>query len=346
MKRLIIIFGLPILAGCSAGIGGLLLKKDTKAAELEALQAKHQVELQAKVKETEQAKDKLIESKEQIIVAASNAMYAADMTFKSILTPTRTDLMTNNYVVEGWTVLGRRNPDTETMTKINSRLKLELDEKVTSLAALKANHDAQVIVNQKLQDDSKLWQQKLNEAEKAKAEIIASHSTALSAKQTEIIKLSDQIIAIERERADSSVAIMATKSKMAMIVGGLALACLAGAIWSPVFKDKLGMGAAALGIVAVGILYIQAWHVALVGGVLLLGLIGWAAWDHFKEREAATDVYRAIQSIKTKSKEKYDEIIKPELTEWMTKYGKDGRPRANVRAENHIDKRLQEVGDK
>ena len=346
MYKPILLFLLPLLAGCGTGLTNLVITKNQKEKEIAELRVKHEAELKAKVVETEQAKDKVIEVKDKQITAGANAFYAADLTFKTIISPTRTDLITNNYVNEGWTAMGKRNPDADTIAKINERLKNELDETKTSFAQLKVTHDAKVIENQKLVDESKLWQDKLTKLEKEKNETIASQAKIIDLKQTQIIDTSNKIIALEKERADRAADIAATKAKMAMIVGALALACVAGAIWSPVFKEKLGMGAAVLGIIAVGILYIQAWHVMLVGGVLGLGLIGWAAWDHFKEKEAATDVYRAIQSIKTKAKDKYDEFLKPELQQWVTKYDKQGRLKPNSRAENHIDKRLIEVGDK
>ncbi len=346
MKKLLIYLALCLFTGCSAGIGGLVVTKKAKEAELAALQAKHQTELVVQVKATEKAKDAVIEGKDKQITAGSNAFYAADLTFDKILTPTRTDYIINNYVNEGWTALGKKNPDAETIMRINERLKKDLDEKATSMAQLKADHDAKVIEAQKIADESKARKDALDKMQKELATAKEEKTNLEIQKRDELNAVNNQLIALQKEKLDNKAEIAATKAKFIAVIGSIALLCVAGAIWSPVFKKEFGIAAGVLGFICVGILYIQGWHLALVAGIAFVGVCGWAAFKYFIEHKAATNTYRGLQEIKTKNKEKFDEIIKPVLTEWNTVTDRYGKTLPDRQAENHIDNRLREAGDK
>lgn len=334
------------LTGCGTRIGELVTGKNAKLAEIEQLKAEYSADTAKRVKEVAEAKDLVIQGKDKQIERGAQAMYAADLTFHTIPKPIRTDILVNQYVNEGWTALGKAMPDAATMVQINERLQRELDEKQTSLEQLQKNHQIAVTENQKLVDATKAWEEKLKAAEKQQEVAAKKYQDQIGVKQAEVIGLQEKIIALEKERADTQASIQAIKMKLCMITGALALACLAGSIWSPVFKEKFAVGAAAFGLLSLGILYIQPWHIGVAAGVALLGFAVWMTRDHFKEKEAATDVYRAIESIKNKSKETYNTLIKPELKQWIVKYDTKGKPVPNTRAEEHIDARLREVGDK
>lgn len=340
------LFVFTFLTGCGSKLTDLTVSKQEKEREIQTLITQHKDELEKKVKEVVEAKDKVIESKDKQITGGANAMYAADLAFTKVVTPTRTELIINNYVKEGWQALGRRMPDAETMMQIAERLKRELDEKQTSFARLEEQHVAEMVKNQKISDEAKAMEYKADRLEKELATLKQTHAKVEEKKREEVSKLQDEIISLQKKDLDNKKELNETKTKISAVAGGLALLCLAGAIWSPVFKDKLGLCAGIFGLICIGIWYIQPWHVALAAGLGLIAVGFFVIRNHAIEKTTATDVYRAIESFKNKSKEKYEQYLKPELTEWITKYDKSGKKKENTAAIDHIDNRLREMGDK
>lgn len=310
------------------------------------IKKEYEGKIEAKEKEVSQAKDRVIAGKDAQMKEAANAMFGANSVFQLIPTPVRTDLMINNFVNEGWKSLGNTAPDYPTLVKINERIKKELDEKVTTLADLQANHLKVMAENQILVDQTRTSEKALKEAETAQRELESKFSKELTTKQNELLAIKDKLIAVEKERADEREALQALKTKISVILGIVALAALAATIYLPVFKTESGLFGAACAAAAVGIWWIQPWMCAAAVGVALVGLLLWMALKHNKETKAATGVYRAIQSIKDTSKEEYDKVIKPKLEQWITTYDKTGKAVPDKAAQQLIDQRLMEVGDK
>ena len=112
-------------------------------------------------------------------------------------------------------------------------------------------------------------------------------------------------------------------------------------------KTKFGLAAGVLSLAAVAIFYVEGWMVAVALGVGLLALVAWAAKNHYIESKSASNVYRAIQSIKDTAKDDYDRVLKPALTTWQTVYDKKtGQPVPDKATINHVDEILMTSGDK
>lgn len=317
--------------------------------EFNQLKKEYDQKLDEQTNRISSTKDSVIQGKDKQIGEAANSFYAADLVFDTIKDPDRKDIITNNYVNEGWTALGNRMPSYEKMQEINQRLKDELDETKTTLEDLRKNHNKALEENKTLADNTVKLEKDLQDEIRKKAELEREYQNQLLAKQTELNEANNRIIAYEKAKADDREAIKEAKTKGSTVLGLLAIACLAGAIFSPVFKEKLGILSGIFGFAAIAIWFIQPWHVAAVAGVLFLGVIGWALVNYNKERKAATSTYRALEEIKTKSKDTWEKDVKPHLDEWSTKYvKKDGKIEKvpDVSITNHIDKRLMEVEDK
>lgn len=314
------------LTGCNTlknQINSLTGAQAAKEKEIAALRVEYDGKIAAKAAEVAAAKDGVIAGKDGQMKAAVNGLFGADSVFKSIVTPTRTDLITNNFVTESWAALGNQLPDQPTLLKINERIKTELDATKTSLADLKRTHDAVVAENVKLVDATKIWETKLAAAEKARADLEAGYRTQLDAKQQGIIALQQNIVALEKARADDAAAIQAMKTKASMILGGLSLLCVVGVIYSPVGKT----GLIVLGTIAAGasvlLWVVKVWMVMATAGIAAAGLVVYALIAHRKEEKLGDALVLSMSDLKAGSADVWAKVA-PVLDERLKKYVKKG----------------------
>ncbi len=356
MKRFIIFLLVLTLSGCgtisswrdAAALKAGYVQKSRLDTELTALKIEMVKKMDEKTDEISKAKDAVIMGERAKERKAANGLYGANTTHQTILNPTRTDLIINNFVTESWAALDNLMPDYQTMLDINARLKRELDEKQTSLEQLKQTHDQVLSENKALVDQTKVQQQKLDQLKLDVQNLKAEYSDKIAAKQDQIKDATDKIVALERARADDAKAVQAMKEKITMILGGFALAALAGAIWSPVFKGKFGALAAVLGFAAVGVWYITGTMVWAIFGVALCLIIGWAVYEHSLERKAASATYAGLEDVKKTNPGLWAQIA-PVMAEWQSKYVvKDGAvttvPDASI--SKHIDATLMATNQK
>lgn len=352
MKK-VIFMSLLFLCGCSMIPTSRTIDKMTgaqarKEAEIKTLRAEYEQSIAGKVAEISASKDGVITSKDGQIKAASNGLYGASQVFSMIPVPTRTDLITNHFVTESWAALGNQLPDQPTLLKINERIKTELDETKTSLADLQRSHAAAVAENVKLVDATKVWQDKLAAAEKARLDLETTYRTQLDSKQKDVIALQQNIVALEKARADDAAAIQAMKTKASMILGGLSLLCVVGVIYSPVGKT----GLIVLGTIAAGaavlIWVIKVWMVLVAAGVAATGLVVYALVVHRKEEKLADSLVLSMNDIKSSSADVWSKVA-PVLDERLKKYvNKNGEIKAveDPAQKALIDKKLAEYDQK
>lgn len=346
MKTLVVaLIACLLFAGCTSISDRIPLQtKTAKEREIATLRADFVAQMDAKSKEITDQLQKVIEGLRAQIKGASSGLYGADQTFQTIPVPDRDELIVNDFVNEAWVALGRETPTYEKMAEINARLKAALDEKVTSLEDLRKTHTAAVSENQKLTDATKQALDKLVALQAEREAMERDYRAKLERLQGELVDAQNQVIALEKARADDAKARQAQLAKLSWGAGVLAALMLAGAIWSPVFKRELGLGAAVLGGAAVAIPFVTGWWVLAGVGVTAVALILWAAKKHHTESKTAANVYRALQEVKTKSRETFDTVVKPALTQWQTVY-KGGKTVPDQAAISHVDSVLREAGD-
>ncbi len=306
-----------------------LVKKDAQIAskekEIAALKSDYEQKLDSRIKEIQAANLALIESLKMQMVGGGNAFYAQQLLFNTIPEPTRTDILFHNYGEEGWIALGHTMPTYEKMLEINERLKNELDATKTSLADLQKNHLAVVNANQKLVDGSKALSDKITSLNKDIENLKNDYGAKLTAKGNELQALKDEKLALETARADDAAAIHAAKMKFSLILGAIALAALAGAIWSPVWKDKCAIFSGVCGAAAVAIWYITPFIVGAIFSVIAVALIAWAFYKFHTSNKANDNYVGMLDDMKTSDPALYAQV-QPFYTAWQTKYvkNKDG----------------------
>lgn len=320
---LLVAIGLSV-TGCSTikhQINRMTGAQQEKEQEIASLRVEYDGKIAAKAAEVSANKDGVIASKDGQMRAAVNGVYGASQVFGTILAPTRTDLIVNNFVTESWAALGNQLPDQPTLLKINERIKNELDVTRTSLADLKRNHDSVVAENVKLVDATKVWQDKLAASEKARVDLEVSYRTQLDAKQQSVIALQQGIVALEKSRADDAAAIQAIKTKASMILGGLSLLCAIGVIYSPVGKTGLVVLGTAAASSAVLIWVIKVWMVLIAAGVIGVGLVIYALVMHRKEEKLGDALVLSMSDLKTDSSDVWAKVA-PVIDERLKKYVK------------------------
>ncbi len=332
------------LSGCANPISKLLTTQSAKEKEIAALR----VEYENKATEARDAQDRstkaLLASKDGQMQGAAAALHGQQLVFTSIITPTRTDLITHNLSKEAWTALGNIPPTSTALLAMNERISKELDATRTSLADLQANHVAALAQNQALAEQAKKHQVELSAAQEKIAAVEKEGAGKLAAKQGELIEIQGRLIAAEKQRADDAAALQALKTKFSIILGVLALAGIAGAIYSPIAKDKCAMFGVLCAASAIGIWYIQPWHVAVVVGLGLLGLIGWMLAKHRKDERVADALVLAAQDVKEQAGDVWQQHLQPAIEDRLARYRKTKGGKLvtekDPALEAHIDQKL------
>lgn len=338
-----------VLAGCASlkkKIADVVVDKNQIEQQINEVKKDYENKLKKTEEEISIKKDSVIASQNLLIKKAGNSLYAADLTFRTIKNPVRTDLIINNFVNEGWQTLGRGIPDYSTLLEINERIKTELDEKATSLEQLQASHKKVLEQNKKLSEDNDAKLNDLQKAQDEKNQLTNKFNQALSEKQGELIATQQKLQELVDLRYEDAEAFRGMKIKFSMILGGLALLSIAGAVYSPAFKLQLAAFGAICGFLAYGIWLVQPWHVGVAAGVVTVGLVTWALIKYRKEEKVADALVLATQDIKDGASDVWESRVKPAIQERLKKYKKtmDGKIVAvkDPSIEKYIDEKLSE----
>ncbi len=333
-----------LLASCSNPISGLLVTKGAKEKEVAAVRADYAAKMATLRQETETATKQLLEAKDAQIAGAATAFYGQDVVFRSIHSPTRTDLLTHNLSKEGWQALGRAQPSYEAMQKMNERLQRELDASKTSLADLEQSHAKAMTENQALAAATKAFEAKIAAIE-AKSVALEREFTAKLDKATgELVAAQNQLIAAEKARSDDAAALQELKTKFSVILGIAALAGIAAAIYLPIFRQECGIFGAVCGLAAYGIWLIQPWHVGAVVAVAVVGIAGWMAMKHQRKERGFDALVLANQDVKETNPDVWKSTLGPAVADRLSRYHKtkSGKLVAerDPSLERHIDETL------
>lgn len=328
---------------------GYTKKAQADAALVAAQQARDTAVAKAK-EDVSATKDAEIGTLKAQKSAAAKGLYGISTVNKTLPSPTRPESLMGDFGEESWAALGHEMPTYQDLLDINARVAKDLDATKTSLADLKVQHDKAMADNQKLADSEHKAETDLGAAKDALTKTQTDYQAKVDAKEADLNKAANETIALEHARADDAKAVQAFKTKASLIVGAMAIACLLGAIYSPFLKVQLGLSSLVLFTIAGLIWYVTPHMVLIAGGVLLLGLVGWAVWEHNKGSKAELATYQALAEIKDKAPEVWAKDVAPVLASWQTKYVKapDGAvttvPDPSISA--HIDAKLMAVGDK
>ncbi len=349
MKHLLLLV-LPILlvlGGCTLSDRIPLLKKSTAERQLAELRVESQQKVDAKEVEVAKAKDAVIAGLNKQLDGAADSFYGTGLVLDTLKPfESRPIVIISNLTQEGIVAIGGRQPSYQAMQTMNKRIKDELDATKTSLADLQRNHTAAMSENQKLADATKAAEAKVAAAVLEMDTLKVEYQAKIGAKTDEVLKLSNQIVALEKQRADDAVARRAMLTKMSSVLGVLALASIAISVYFPLAKSKAAICAVIFGGLAIGIWYVQPWHLAVVAGAALLGVAIWMIWQNNRDNKTLTGVVRGVQAFKDKAGDVYEKELGPLIRDRLGRYTKDGKVVPDTSLEAHVDQVLMKAGDK
>lgn len=326
MKKIfaIIILLSVFFAGCASSLDRFgYIPKTNLEKEISALRVSTQEDLKKKELELRAALGGVIEKKDAQIASASDSLYGATLVRPYFKEDSRPLVIVYSRIEEAKAALGV-GPTLKGMQEEQARLLRELDETLTSLAQLKATSEAKTKENGALVEATKQFEAKVVQLEQEKIKSEREGLEKIVSKQDELNAANNVIIGKEKENAESRKYIEANKLRISISCGFLAVACVAGAFFSPIFKDKLALGAGLFGVISISVIFLEPWHVALAFGLILVAAGAWILRKTSVGQKTNENLINAIQSIKEKSGDLYEKHIKPELVEWNTKYLKTG----------------------
>jgi len=330
------------LTGCVSSLDKFgYIPKTNLEKEIAELKVTNAKDLQLKQAELKKSLEEVITAKNNQIQEASNSAWAADNAFRFYKAPERLDLIINNRVKESLAALGL-GPTLEAVQAENIRLAEELDESKISLDQLKVNHQAKIAENAALVAATKQHELIVARLEREKIDIERAGLEKLIGKQDELNAANNIIIEKEKENSENKKYIEANKTRISIASGLLAIACVAGAFFSPIFKDKLALGAALFGAISVGIIFLAPWHVAVFFGVIFIGAGAWFLRKHFISNKTNENLINVFQNIKENASDIYKIHVKPELEEWNKKYTKTGEKVEDKVVTAHIEEILKD----
>lgn len=333
------------LAACTSNpISGLLVTKSAKEREIATLRADYEAKIATARIEVGAAKDRVIAGKDDQMVRAAGSFVAQGLVFNAIAQPTRTDLLFRNYATEGHAAIGNVQPTAESLRQIAERVATERDEARTSLSLLQSNHQRVVTENTALAEQTRKHQVELAALQTRLAGVEKEAGEKIAAKQGELIAVQGRLIAEEKARADDRAALQALKTRFSIILGVLALAGIAGAIYSPIGKRECALFGVVCGLAAIGIWWIQPWHVAVAVGVGLVALVAWMLAKHRKDERVADSLTLAMQDLKDRGGDLWAQV-RPAVEDRLKIYRKRGGKMVAEKdhaIEQHIDAKLAE----
>lgn len=283
------------------------------------------------------------EAREQ---GAADYLFKGLVTSASLKTPTRHEMVMGQSIEQTATQLPPATAAAQ--AKALQDLKTELDETRISADTLRAQYESEL---GKARAEGAVKEKALTDLGASLKRVDEERITVLAKATKTEADLSDKraaldavALAAKTKEAEDAKSLQAIKLRFSAITGALTLLCIAGAIYSPVFKRQLGIGAVALSVVTAAIWYVQPWMVGVAIGVTLVGLAAWMVKNHYIESKTASNVYHALQSIKDTAGDDYDRVVKPKLAEWMTTYTKDGKTVPDAAAVAHVDSVLMHTG--
>jgi len=316
------------------------VKRDAVQEEINKIQAINKIALEKKEVEIKGSINDVNLNKDNQLQSAANSVWAADNAFKFYQSPARLDIIINNRIKEALASLGL-GPTLEAVNQENIRLTRELDEKLTSLEDLKKTNEEIIKKNAELVAATKEKEELVKKIEAEKIEMQRAGNERLFDKQQELNTLSNKLIDQEKANAQDKKYIESNKRLIIITLGICSIVGLFVAIYLPVFRKESGYFAAITGGIALGVPFIQPLHINII---LLCGL-AYVAFliikKHNTSHKTNENLVNALQDVKDDKPELYNQL-KPILSEWNTKYSKNGKKVEDPTVTKHIEQILKD----
>ena len=341
MKVLFFALSLFFLTGCLTPFEKVgYIRKDRVEAQIQNLKQAQREELDKKIQEISVAKDGLIAQIRKNFQDSVNSLYGAHIGLELIPDKDRLWQIIDNRV--NASLAFGPAPTTEAILEQNQLLKEELDEKRISNEALEKRYQIKLTEADNAKKIEKEREETIRQKEAEMTAIKQTHKNELDAKQQELNNINDALIASERKRGEDKSYIEKNKRLIMSVCGVLALASLAGAIWSPVSKREFGIFAAVLGAITIIIPFVQPAHVAIGAGLIFLVVIGLIIKKYGVAQKSSENLINFVQTIKDTKPAIYDQI-KDDLIDANSKYSADQNGKVIKIQDSTVEKHVETV---
>lgn len=321
--------------------GYTLAKRDSIDKAIATTRADTEAKLTALNEQKIKALQDTIAAHETREQGASDYLFKGSVTFSTL----KQDQISRPTLVMGQSIqqTSTQLPPATTLAqaKVFKDLQTELDETKVSTEVLKTQYEKELGIARAegeakakalIELDTKV---KTVEAEKAKVlgQALTTEKTLQAAKD----EIQNKQLADKTREAEDAKHNEKVKMWLIGILLAAAAICGIGATFVPIpsLKKQLIVGAAICGAAGLAIPFITPWMVWCAVVVCLLPVVGWTIKTYHDEHTDATDTYRALNELKSKSIEVFQKDVAPILDSWHT----------NPATAKRIDDRLKQVGD-
>jgi hypothetical protein len=265
------------LFGCSSlvdkGLGKIgyqAIDKANQQIEQVKQDAKNQIDVNnKKIQDEEKSISDAANAKDQ---SASNYLFNAEFAITTLPEPlNRTDLVIDTNLKSAAAYLPP--PTAISIQNALVEVKKELNETITSNADLaKKLQDAQTQA-QILSAQQKNAQDTIDALKTSNTQIVNSTSDKVSIIQAQKDAATKSALSKEQQAVDDAKDADKLKEKIMWITGLLSIVCIAGSIWSPVFKTEFIEGATLFGFLTLAIPYVTGLILGITGGVIFIVIL-------------------------------------------------------------------------
>lgn len=263
-----------VMIGCSSFTDKALSKVgyetiDSANAKIEQVQQDAKSQIDANNKKIADEEKEISDSKDAQAQNASNDLFKAEFAISTLPEPlNRADLVVDTNLKSAAAFLPPPTADSIQNTLVE--VKTELNEQLTSNADLaKKLQDAQTQA-QILTANQKNAQATIDSLTLSNTQIVKTTDTQVNDLQHQKDTATKSALSKEQDAINNAQDAEKLKEKIMWVTGLLALACIAGSIWSPVFKTEMVEGAALFGFLTLAIPYITGTILGITGGVILI----------------------------------------------------------------------------
>jgi hypothetical protein len=270
MKKLLFISCLLILSGCNyiATRGGYQ-KVESARAEIEKVKNESIAAIDRKEAEITKKLTEVISNQQVQMQKSANSLFAASLVRPFFPEETRPLILVFNRIDEAKSALGV-GPTLEAMKVEQERLVVELDEKKTSLADLKKQHEKIIKDNEDLVEITKLSEEQVELLKEQKKKIEEIANKKIITKQAELSLLQDKFLDSETINKEQLAYIEKNKRLAMSVLGILSVAGLFIGLYLPLFKKQAFTFSAICGAGSIAIIFITPIYFAIVFTIAIL----------------------------------------------------------------------------
>ena len=332
-------------------LNAVYIKKTQAQSQLDALNKKHDADMQKNLSDLSVTKDKVIADQEQQKQIAADALYSVQQAIQQFPLPGTIEF-SKDRSIEGFTALGKA-PSVKEIVEGAAKLRRYINDYKNNVTddinKLKAEHDELVKQNGILaaqteaakQEVATIAQQGADIQAKYIADNTVAHSKLDDANNAVINKEKQRIVA-EKQRADEAAARERLKRQLMLWCGIAAALCVVGVIYSPVGKQGLVIMAATFGGAAAAIPFIEPWMVFAGLAVVAAVVMGHILYSHGLADKTNKNLVSAIQDSKETPNATVDTLL-ANIKDWNTVYTKDKAGNVITKTDTAVESYIQQL---